>query len=119
MENLAINNLNITVEDGKKVIVCWFGRCDLAKPSEVITPFFVKVIDDYITNDKILEIDFKKLEYMNSSTVLPILELIRALHKKDITCDIIYDNNSIWQKHSFSALKNTVSNLTNINVIGQ
>lgn len=96
-----------------RTILEWNGESNDKRPSEMLMPFFKNFIKRL---DKILVIKFDKLEYMNSSTIHPLILFIKKLNEKNIKTDIIYNKNSKWQKVSFEAMKNLTKVLKNITV---
>lgn len=117
MENLKEGTLEITVNDGEKLIMEWLGRSESREPSAVLNPYLKKIIDN--ASGKEIEVDFANLEYMNSSTVPPIIQMIKELDTKGIPTSIYYNKDSKWQAASFKALETIASSLKNIEVMGK
>jgi hypothetical protein len=114
--NLKDNNLEITMQEGPKNIVTWIGKSESRDPSSVINPYFKEIFEKF--KGKELEIKFEQLKYMNSSTVPPIIQLIKDLEENNIKSTITYDKNSKWQVASFKALETIVRTMNNISVKG-
>jgi hypothetical protein len=114
--DIQIKSLYLSVgkEDGKTVMV-WKGESDEKNPSESLIPFFDSVIDKI---EGKFEIVFNELDYMNSSTIHPLIMFIKNLNDKEINTTIFYDKQSKWQEASFKALYALTNVLTSINVIG-
>lgn len=51
-----------------------------------------------------LFIDFTEFQYMNSSTVVPILHLLKKLDENSIKTVVTYDKESFWQVASFRGI---------------
>jgi len=118
MEDYNISNLKITISETEdSLIMIWKGSSDSANPGDDLNPYF----QDNVVNfqNKKLMIDFSELEYMNSSTVPPIIKLIGLLNSKNITTTIIYLKDSNWQRTSFKALESIVKSMNNIEVTGK
>ena len=114
--NLKDNELEIIFKEGSKNVVTWIGKSESKSPSSVITPYFNKIFDKF--KGKELLVQFEKLEYINSSTVPPIIQLIKDLEENNIKSTITYDRNSKWQVASFKALETIVRTMNNISVKG-
>jgi hypothetical protein len=114
--NLKDENLEIQLEEGQRNIITWIGKSEARDPSSVINPYFKDIIGKLKGRD--LEIKFELLKYMNSSTVPPIIQLIKDLEQNGIKSTITYDKNSKWQVASFKALETIVRTMENINVKG-
>jgi hypothetical protein len=117
MENLKSDALEITFEAGPKNIITWIGKSEAREPSSLINPYFNEIINKL--KGKELEVKFEQLQYMNSSTVPPIIEMIKNLEQHEIKSIITYDKNSKWQAASFRALEVIVKTLKHIQVIGR
>lgn len=117
MENMIDGALSIEIRDGEKITMSWLGKSESREPSAVLNPYLAKTID--AISGKGMVVDFTKLEYMNSSTVPPIIQLIKNLNSKSIATKIYYDKESKWQAASFKALETISKALSSIEVIGK
>src|SRR5210317_1172390 len=106
MSNYKEGNLEILLEEGNKNVLKWCGKSDERDPSSLLNPYFDKILGSL--EGKELEITFSDLEYMNSSTVPPIIQLIKSLNNKSIKTKITYNKDSKWQAASFKALETIV-----------
>ena len=48
--------------------------------------------------------DFRTLEYLNSSTITPVIRVLEMAKRGTVSLSIIYDASLKWQALSFSAL---------------
>ena len=80
MDNLKEGKLEIIVERGEKNIVKWIGKSEDRDPASLLNPYFESLVEEMVGKDA--EIQFENLEYMNSSTVTPIIQLIKKLNAK-------------------------------------
>jgi len=117
MKNYKDENLEITLNESDKITMCWLGRSDSREPSAVLNPYINSVIEEL--GGKKIEVDFSKLEYMNSSTVPPIIQMLKSLNTKGINTVIYYDKNSKWQAASFKALETIANSMSTIEVVGK
>ena len=113
---LRDNNLEIKLEEGQKNVMTWSGNSEGRDPSAVINPFLREIFEKIKGRD--LEIKFEQLKYMNSSTVPPIIQLIKQLEDNAVKTTITYDKNSNWQVASFKALETIVKSMNHITVRG-
>jgi hypothetical protein len=114
--NLKDENLEILFEEGEKNTLTWVGKSESRDPSSLLNPYFKNISKTFKGKD--LEIKFEQLRYMNSSTVPPIIKLIKDLEENGIKSTITYDKNSKWQVASFKALETIVRTMQNISVRG-
>lgn len=107
LENLKKETLLIDVNydlENKNLKLTWKGKSINRTPEIILTPFFDEVIDEAKTSNLSLSIDFFKLDYMNSSTINPIISFVKRLIAEDIKTNIIYNKDLKWQELSFSSL---------------
>ncbi|OHD67754.1 MAG: hypothetical protein A2W19_13070 [Spirochaetes bacterium RBG_16_49_21] len=116
MSNFKDNNLEIILEEGAKNILSWYGKSEARDPSSLLIPYFKEILNKI--KGKELIIKFEQLKYMNSSTVPPIIQLIKDLEDSGIDSTITYDKNSKWQLASFKALDTIVRAMKHITVVG-
>lgn len=114
--NLKDGDLEITLVEGTINTITWIGKSEARDPSSVINPYFKSIFDRL--KGKALEIKFEQFKYMNSSTVPPIIQLMKSLEENGITATITYNKNSKWQSASFKALETIVRTMKYISVTG-
>ena len=117
MQNFKEGTLMIEIEKGGKNILKWTGKSEDRDPASLLNPYFDSLVEEL--KGKELEVQFEELEYMNSSTVTPIIQLIKKLNTSNIKTIFTYNKNSKWQCASFKALETIVSNMNNIDVVGK
>lgn len=117
MENLEYKTLNIEAKDsGGEIIISFKGRSADRNPGEAINPYFENLVREI--NKKTI-LDFRQLEFMNSSTVPPLLNLIKMLNNKEIKTFLYYNSESSWQSASFKAFGTVSTTLPFITVEGK
>lgn len=114
--NLKENDFEIILTEGETNILTWLGKSDARDPSSIINPYIRSIFDRL--KGKALEIKFERLQYMNSSTVPPIIQLIKILEENGVQSTITYSKNSKWQLASFKALETIVRTMDNVSVRG-
>lgn len=114
MNEVTFGALRLVIdESGERTTLSFLGRSDDRNPSNTLNPFFDKFVNDLKGE---LNVDFKDLEFMNSSTVLPLLQFIKKLEKKGVKSFFFYSKDSRWQSVSFKALKTIADSLKNISI---
>ena len=115
MEDLNFDKLYIQViEEDDTVKLNWIGTSLNLHPSKELDPYFDKIVGQL--TDKKLIINFSKLKIMNSSTVPPILKLVKGLEDAKIQTTILYDPSLRWQTASFRPLSAITKSYKNIEV---
>ena len=109
-------NLEILLEEGETNTLLWNGKSEARDPASILLPFFNNITEK-LKNKKLI-IKFEKLEYLNSSTVLPIIDLIKKLESNGVDTMVTYDKESKWQIASFKALDVIVQTMNHIKIQG-
>lgn len=118
MENYKLDRLELRYQDeGSNLVMAWLGRSTLPNPTEELMPYFLRHLGDWA--GKRLTIDFRGLEYMNSSTVSLIVQLLKKLDEAMIGTTVVYDRSLKWQALSFQALESIDSLFKNIAITGK
>ncbi|MCB1322066.1 MAG: hypothetical protein KDK34_17540, partial [Leptospiraceae bacterium] len=87
MQSLEQGNLKIDASvdaDGQRLLLKWIGKSVDADPAAVLDTYLDGVVKTAAQNGYSLEMDFSSLDYMNSSTVPPIIRVIGDLHRQNI-----------------------------------
>ncbi|MDJ0765809.1 MAG: hypothetical protein QNJ97_22685 [Myxococcota bacterium] len=103
----------VSEEENEARKLSFFGRSDTREPAEVLNPFFNTVLSSGTDH---LILDFSKLEFMNSSTISPLVQFMHKLNKRSRKTTITYDASTKWQDVSFRALKKIAEALPYISV---
>lgn len=118
MKNLKHKSLEIKIEkDENLVTMSWIGQSDEKNPSSILTPYLESCVD--FLQGKELTIEFDGLDYINSSTVSPIIEFLKKLNAAGIPTCVTYNKNATWQNTSFRALKSFTKMLPLLTVKGR
>jgi hypothetical protein len=100
------NLLNIEVSENETSInIIWRGKSILRKPGDFITPILVEALKKSSIDQKRMVLDFRKLVYMNSSTITPVIKILDRVKKGTTPISILYEKSLKWQDLSFSALE--------------
>jgi hypothetical protein len=115
MDNLIHDNLTIElVNDKSTVKMSWIGASDDRDPGHFLD-LYLKTLIVQIAKMELI-INFKQLEFMNSSTVPPFIRFIMDLNTNSIKTTIVYNKDSNWQVTSFRALKTIIEKMPNIHL---
>lgn len=90
------------VEDSGKATLAWTGKSNEREPGKFITPILTGILERTPGVD--MTLDFQSLEYMNSSTITPIIKMLDAAKRGQAKVRILYKKALKWQELSFSAL---------------
>ena len=92
-------------EEEELVRLSWFGASTDKNPAVFLTDILKETFGAADSGKKNLILDFRKLDYMNSSTIAPLAKILADPDKNIPSIVIYYDKNSRWQDISFSALR--------------
>jgi len=106
VEKFNNNNLEIIIEENPSNLeIFWIGKSTDRMPSNFLNPIFKQIFTRSSTANKKLVMDFTKLEYMNSSTIMSISKFIEQGKNQDYHLTVLYNKKRRWQELSFSALR--------------
>jgi hypothetical protein len=105
LKGLNFGDLSIAVKnEGEDLILNWKGAIYERNPEEYLDPFLKGVIKHAEENSFNIKCYFDKLEYMNSTSILSLIQLMRDFSDKKIQGEFIYDQSRKIQVASFRAL---------------
>lgn len=90
--------------------VVWRGKSDDVRPTRFLAPHFQALMDEASRLAVPIEMRFEELEYINSSTLSALAQLIRECRTKAVKLVMVYDPERKWQKLSFDALRVFLTN---------
>jgi hypothetical protein len=93
------------METDDSIIAEWSGKSVDRNPSKFITPLLANLLERNGNSKKTLILDFQKLDYMNSSTITPIIKILERAKRGKVQLVVKYNKLLKWQDLSFSALK--------------
>jgi hypothetical protein len=108
---IDVNVTNTTVR------LVWLGKSVAREPSAVLRPFFDQLAP-YLVKTRELDIDFRGFEFMNSSTIKPILTFVQSASQGARKVSVRFDGSKTWQRLSFGVLKALSKSWTNVTVEG-
>ena len=105
-QTFTSHTLTLTqTEDADSVTISWKGRSTARDPAEFLIPILTAALKHAAEVRKPLTLDFRQIEYFNSSTITPVVRLIEEAKRRGTSVVIRYDGKLRWQELSFSALQ--------------
>lgn len=103
---LEHDQLKLEIMEGTNDInIKWLGKSIDRDPSKFLNPVLKDLLDSANTGKKSVMLDFRGLEYMNSSTITPIVHILAQMGSEVPSVTLLYNKQLRWQDISFSALK--------------
>ena len=113
------DGLSIQVLEDENIIkVYWKGKSVTRNPAEFITPILLEVLGFAQQHDREIELDFRELLYMNSSTITPLIKILERIRTGDRRVKVLYDRSMRWQEISFLALKVFETEDRRVSIVG-
>jgi hypothetical protein len=117
MKDYRQDNLQIKVaESADLVVVAWRGESDARNPRETLGPYLTELASRFAS--RTVRVTFADLAYMNSATVLPIMDFLKELSQQATKVTVEYRQDLQWQVTSFRALRIVARSWGNISVVG-
>ena len=85
--------------------VTWLGKSADREPGRFLVPVLAEAIELARSAGVSLILDFRALEYMNSSTFTPVVKAVGDARKAGVPVVLEYSLERKWQALSFSALR--------------
>lgn len=92
------------VEDDDTIDAIWRGKSIDREPGKFITPILTRMIKASSYNQKRVTLDFRELDYMNSSSITPVIKILERAKRGSTRITVLYDKLLKWQDLIFSAL---------------
>lgn len=92
-------------EDNDSITAKWTGKSIHRSPGKFVTPILVNVLKKSGDGNKRIILDFRKLDYMNSSTITPIIKVLERAGRGTNQVTVLYKKSLKWQDLSFTALE--------------
>ncbi|MBW1681944.1 MAG: hypothetical protein JRF59_08950 [Deltaproteobacteria bacterium] len=100
------NRLCIEIQaDDDAICLKWRGRSIDREPGKFIAPILLDSLREGGEGNKRVILDFRELDYMNSSTITPIVKILERAKRGTVPLMLVYDRSQKWQDLSFSALE--------------
>ena len=93
------------VERNGELRVTWRGKSSDREPSRFLVPVLTAALERAREASLPLVLDFRELEYMNSSTFTPVVKALDHSRRLAVPVILEYSLSRKWQALSFSALR--------------
>lgn len=90
----------------------WHGQSTSRRPGDALSPFFGEVLTQ--TAGRKLVVDFRGLEFMNSSTVRPIIDFLDKARNVAPAIEVRYHSTVTWQRLSFKVVEALAKQWANV-----
>jgi len=105
IETLSSEGLTLEVRHEEDITVTWRGRSTARDPSRFLLPILMRLVEDAAANGHSLVLDFRALDYLNSSTLAPLVRILDAARRGTASVVVQYSRPRKWQTLSFTALE--------------
>ena len=108
MAGSVFKNDQLTIEmteSQDRVTLEWNGRSIVRKPNDFVMPIMLDALNLANDSGRRIVLDFQKLEYMNSSTLTPIIKVLERARRGHTLLTVMYNRALRWQDLSFAALR--------------
>lgn len=96
----------------------WKGVSMAREPAQFLSPILSRALDLGLQTQKKVVIDFQQMEYLNSSTLSPVIRTLEHARRGQSQVTILYSRQLKWQALSFGALEIFKTPDARINVQG-
>lgn len=117
-KNHTIKSLNLEITEDESISILWQGKSTERDPGIFLNPILSETLSRGSSEGKKIIMDFRELEFMNSSTVTPVAKMLEQGKKGSSSITVYYNKTKKWQELSFSALKIFETDDDRISVIG-
>ncbi len=93
------------MENSDSISVGWKGKSTERNPGSFLTPILLKILKNSSDTNKHIVLDFRNLQYMNSSTITPIIKILERAKRSNKRLMVLYDKSLKWQELNFSAIE--------------
>ncbi len=117
-ERITIENLELRLEESAQALrVVWLGEADARYPGNEVRPFLYRVKDHAVSNGQRIVLDLSMLEFMNSSFIGTVTNLVTSIADDGAKVDVIFNTTRSWQDLSNRAFSIIFSKKDNVTVI--
>ncbi len=83
----------------------WFGKSTAREPGQPLLNMLQRSLELAASTGKTLVLDFRDIEFMNSSSITPIIRVLARAQRGTAKVRILYRKDRKWQALSFGALE--------------
>ena len=90
-------------QSAKRIMITWRGVSEARDPASFLTA----ILDELVTatQGRSVEVDFRSLEFMNSSTLALVMIFIKSLNAHTIPTVLLFDVSVDWQRINYQCMK--------------
>jgi len=104
-ETFSDDALTLVLFDAQdEVRLEWQGVSMARDPGSFLLPVLSRALDRGLQRNKPVVIDFQKLEYLNSSTLTPVIRVLEQARRGHGRVKVLYRRDVKWQALSFTGL---------------
>src|SRR5689334_6159215 len=96
-EKFTEGPLTLELDDADSVTVVWRGRSVARDPGEFVLPVLSRALEMGEKLNKRVVLDFRGLEYLNSSTLTPVIRVLEQAKRGRASMSVLYDSKLKWQ----------------------
>jgi len=100
----------------ENVTVSWLGVSDSRSPAAFLNPVIERITRSAAGSS--VTVDLTRLEYMNSATVTPLIQLVRSLDQAKSRVLLLFAEVD-WQRTHLQCMKAISRTMTNVRVEGR
>lgn len=105
MESFVDGPLTLEMDKASEgVTVTWRGRSVARDPAIFVLPILMRAVEEAQRSNGRVVLDFRQIEYLNSSTITPVVRVLEQAKRGDTRLTVRYDSTLKWQSLAFSAL---------------
>ena len=112
---LTVDTLTITPRlNGETLQISMAGAVEMRDPGDVLNPYWTLIDEEAVRrNVKVVELDVRDLNFMNSSGILTLVRWITRCksHGNGYRLVLQYDRNVTWQRSSIPTLAKLAPNV--------
>lgn len=94
----------VLFETPEEVRLEWQGLSMARNPGQFLSPLLSRALDRGLQREKPLVLDFQRLEYLNSSTLSPVIRILDQARRGHGRVRVVYNKELKWQRLSFTGL---------------
>ena len=92
-------------DDNDSIHIGFTGESVDRDPGQMITPILLNVLKNTGEGNRHIILNFCQLDYMNSSTITPIIKILERAKRGNNRLTVLYNKSLKWQALNFSALE--------------
>ena len=105
-------------ENNESIHIGFTGKSVERDPGKMIMPILLNVLKNTGEENRHIILNFCQLDYMNSSTITPIIKILERAKRGNNRLTVLYNTSLKWQELSFSALRIFETNDQRIEIKG-